>query len=282
MFMIQDIAPHKLYNQYQADKSCQPSDTVICVNKEKKILVGGGENQLTFPQSQELPENLMRQYLFSVDAQDFYLILTDEDVTAKGFAYETLRNIRYQYKGPRSLMYAIYTAYHLAMWYQDNQFCGRCGHKTQHSEVERALICPSCGNVIYPRLIPAVIVGVIDGDRILLTKYANRKMSFYALIAGFTEIGETFEECVEREVMEEVGLKVKNIRYYKSQPWGSALDILAGFFCEVDGDPTIHLEEDELKEGVWMKREDIEGQTDDFSLTHEMMMAFKNGKERSI
>ena len=104
-------------------------------------------------------------------------------------------------------------------------------------------------------------------------------MSFYALIAGFTEIGETLEECVAREVMEEVGLRVKNLRYYKSQPWGSARDILMGFYCDVDGATDIRLQEDELKEGVWVRREDIEGQSDDFSLTHEMMMVFKEGRE---
>ena len=278
--MIQDIWPHKLYNQYRADKACQPSDMVICI-KDRAVLTGGTENHLLFPKSQDLPEHFKRQYIFSVDEQDFYLAVTEENVTAEGFRYETLRDVRYRYKGPRPLMYAAYTAYHLAMWYRDNRFCGRCGYETQHSQTERALVCPACGNVIYPRLIPAVIVGVMDGDRILLTKYANRRMPFYALIAGFTEIGETFEECVAREVMEETGIKVKNIRYYKSQPWGSALDILAGFFCEADGDTTIRLEEDELKDGIWAKREDIKGQTDDFSLTHEMMMAFKAGKIQS-
>lgn len=277
--MLQDIRPHKLYNQYQADKVCQPDDVLICL-KDKTLLVGGAEHELQFPKRKELAGDFACQYLFSLDEQDYYLVFAEEEIVAEGYRYETLRDIRYQYKGPRHLMYAAYTAYHLAMWYRDNCFCGRCGHETQHSEVERAMVCPACGNVIYPRLIPAVIVGVIDGDRILMTKYANRKMSFYALVAGFTEIGETLEECVAREVMEEVGLKVKNIRYYKSQPWGSALDILTGFFCEVDGDTTIRLEEEELKEGVWVKREDIEGQADDFSLTHAMMMAFKEGKIR--
>ena len=139
--------------------------------------------------------------------------------------------------------------------------------------------CSHCGHMIYPRLMPAVIVGVINGDSILMTKYANRPMSFYALIAGFTEIGETLEECVAREVREEAGLKVKNLRYYKSQPWGSVQDLLMGFYCEVDGDDTIHLEREELKEGRWVPREGIQGQKDDLSLTNEMMMVFKAGKE---
>ena len=125
---------------------------------------------------------------------------------------------------------------------------------------------------------PAVIVGITHGDEIILTKYA-RGFAHYALVAGFTEIGETLEETVQREVMEEVGLKVKNIRYYKSQPWGIVDDILMGFFCDVDGDPTITMDQSELKLASWFKREDIVLQPDDFSLTNEMMCLFKEGKE---
>ena len=76
-----------------------------------------------------------------------------------------------------------------------------------------------------------------------------------------------------------MGLRVKNIRYYKSQPWGFADDILAGFYCEVDGDPTIHMDQNELKTAVWTKREDIVLQPDDYSLTNEMMLRFKEGRE---
>ena len=79
--------------------------------------------------------------------------------------------------------------------------------------------------------------------------------------------------------MEEVGLNVTNIRYYKSQPWGIVDDILAGFYCDVDGDPTVRLDRNELKEAVWVSRDDITGQRSDFSLTNEMMMTFRSGKE---
>lgn len=101
-------------------------------------------------------------------------------------------------------------------------------------EKERMLRCPSCGHLIFPTIAPAVIVGVTDGNRIILTTYAAREYKRYALIAGFTEIGETVEETVRREVMEEVGIPVKNIRYYKSQPWGFDSNLLMGFFCQAD------------------------------------------------
>ena len=139
-------------------------------------------------------------------------------------------------------------------------------------------MCPACGYTAYPRIMPAVIVGVINGDRLLLTRY-SRGYNHNALIAGFTEIGETVEQTVAREVMEEAGLRVKNIRYYKSQPWGVANDILMGYYCDVDGSDTIHMDHNELKTALWTCREDIELQPDHSSLTNEMMERFKNGEE---
>ena len=91
----------------------------------------------------------------------------------------------------------------------------------------------------------------------------------------FTEIGETLEETVAREVMEETGLRVRHIRYYKSQPWGIVDDLLAGFFCLAEGDPTIRMDPGELKLAEWRTPEEIELQPDDFSLTNEMMTLFK-------
>jgi NAD+ diphosphatase len=129
--------------------------------------------------------------------------------------------------------------------------------------------------MIFPKVAPAVIVGVINGDKILLTKYANREYKRYALIAGFNEIGETIEGTVRREVMEEAGLKIKNIRYYKSQPWGFDSNLLMGFFCEVDGSDNIRLDENELSEAEWVARDDIPEYGENLSLTHEMMQVFK-------
>lgn len=122
-----------------------------------------------------------------------------------------------------------------------------------------------------------MIVGVINDDCLLVTRY-RQGFTLSALIAGFTEIGETLEETVAREVMEEVGLRVKNIRYYKSQPWGIAEDLLAGFYCDLDGEATIHLEENELKEAAWLRPEEIVLHSQDYSLTNEMMSRFKAGE----
>ena len=148
----------------------------------------------------------------------------------------------------------------------------------KHDTKERMMYCPSCGRREYPVLMPAVIVGITNGDKIICSKYEGRSFKQYALIAGFAEIGETIEETVQREVMEEVGLKVKNLRYYKSQPWSFTDTLLMGFFCELDGEDGITLDTDELAMAEWFERDKMPVEAEDLSLTNEMMMAFKHGK----
>ena len=112
-----------------------------------------------------------------------------------------------------------------------------------------------------------------------MTKYAARETKGNALIAGFCEIGETAEETVAREVMEEVGLEVENIRSYKSQPWGFELDLLMGFYCNVKGSRDITMDEHELASAKWIRREDIVSDPHGISLTSEMIHYFKTHPE---
>ena len=213
--MIQDIAPHRFINHYENRK---PADTGrLMIFDEGKLLCRYDEATLSiaFPQCSEITDPDQAIYLFSIDEDDYFLYHGLQ--RPQGYSLYALRELnRGQVKDNVSML-AAYTAYHLWKWYQDNHFCGRCGIRTVHKEDERALVCPQCGNVIYPRINPAVIIGVINGDKMLITRYAGG-FRYNALVAGFTEIGETLEETVKREVMEETGLKVKNIRYYKSQP----------------------------------------------------------------
>lgn len=165
----------------------------------------------------------------------------------------------------------------LNRWYRDNRFCGRCGAPLEDSRTERALVCPACGRVVYPKICPAVIVAVRNGERLLLTRYAGRAIKNYALIAGFNEIGETIEDTVRREVFEETGVHVKNLQYYKSQPWVFTDTLLMGFYCDLDGDSHITLQESELSEGTWVRREDLPEDTAHLSLTGEMIDRFRRG-----
>ena len=275
--MIQDIYPSKLDNSYKIVKP-EDEDYILIFNDEGKTYGGDDEGKMRFLTFSDCNTN-EAIYLFSVDEKKYFLLdnYSNEADQKKGFAYYSIREIRDRFSGEDDAnIYVAFTAYHLWKWYSDNKFCGKCGSKLNSSEKERALICPDCGNVIYPRINPAVIVGVTKGDYLLLTRY-RRGYAHNALVAGFTEIGETLEETVAREVMEETGVKVKNIRYYKSQPWGMAQDMLVGFYCDADGDGEIHMDENELKYAEWVKREDIELQPNNLSLTNEMMRVFKEG-----
>jgi NAD+ diphosphatase len=129
--------------------------------------------------------------------------------------------------------------------------------------------------MIFPKIAPAVIVGVVDGDKILMSKYADREYKKYALIAGFTEFGETAEQTVCREVWEEVGLRVKHIKYYKSQPWGIDSNLLLGYFAELDGRADILLDRQELALAEWFDRREMPAHDDGISLTREMMGFFE-------
>lgn len=291
--MLQDISPHHLCNQYK-QKQVTPKSTVFHFLGKNVYIARTEDDQLQLPsygevaawQSHNVGDHeadavdggmaASLQYLFSIEEEDFFLLMDKEELPQGGlYHYETVRTLRQLVS--KEVCFAVMTAWHLYVWYNANRFCGHCGKPVSHDKKERMLRCPNCGNMIFPKIAPAVIVAVLDGDRILMSKYAGRDYKKYALIAGFTEIGETVEETVAREVMEEVGLRVKNIRYYKSQPWGIDSNLLLGFFADLDGDDTICLDENELAEAEWFERDAMPAHDDGISLTREMMGIFEKG-----
>ena len=271
--MIQDIGSEKLDNSYRTAVPA-PESTVFVFTQNALLCCYDAESgTLRLPVCREVQAPLT--YLFSIGEQTYFL--AGQETVLPDWELHLIQEVRRFRVEDQRTMFAVFTAYHLWRWYASNRFCGVCGHPVQHSTKERALCCPDCGNIIYPRINPAVIIGVTSGDRLLITRY-RRGYAHNALVAGFTEIGETAEQTVAREVMEEAGIRVKNIRYYKSQPWGVASDLLLGFFCEADGDDTIRMDENELKYAAWLRPEEIELQPNQYSLTNEMMRLFKEGK----
>ena len=276
--MIQEIKPHRFRNEFHV-KTPSPNSYFLYFQDGSILLEH--TDALKIPRFSELSDGDAVKgycdYLFSIDSAEYYLIdetsvtLSENEVLAL-YKTSVIRDLE-----PLWMAFAAANGAELHRFYRNNRFCGRCGTKSMKSKKERAIVCPACGNTIYPKIAPAVIVAITDGDKLLLTKYAGREYTRYALVAGYTEFGETLEETVRREVMEEVGLKVKNIRYYKNQPWAFSDSMLVGFFAELDGSPQIHLDETELSTAVWMKREDIPGDYTNVSLTHEMSRLFKNG-----
>ena len=271
--MIQDIEPDRLDNAY-TPRAPRPEDRVLLFDRDGRLYVHTRDGGIRFPSGREIPAG-GAVWLFSVNGDGYFFLPGQAEDSLPGFAYRTVRELRDAGRGRE--LFAAFTAYHLWRWYADNRRCGRCGGENRCHPAERALQCACCGHVVYPRINPAVIVGVVKGDCLLITRYRSG-YAHNALVAGFTEIGETLEQTVRREVMEETGVSVRNIRYYKSQPWGMAQDLLAGFFCEADESSVIRMDPNELKYAEWVRREDIVLQPNDLSLTNEMMKLFRDGK----
>lgn len=141
-------------------------------------------------------------------------------------------------------------AFQIADWARTHRFCGACGTPTVQIEGERCAKCPACSHMAYPRISPAMMVLVKRGESILLARHAASPAPFYTALAGFLEAGESAEEAVHREVFEEVGLKVENIRYFGSQNWPFPHSLMIAYTAEYAGGE-ITIDENEIAEAAW-------------------------------
>lgn len=279
--MIQDIGEHSFRIEY-SDRQPENSSKVMFFNNGKLLVihVSEKEHDIDYPEYDKISEQCKElTYLFSLDDTAYFRCELKENeaeiirqtLSQKGMRATFENRSFFRQVRPNALALVSITGMHLNGWYEKTVFCGACAHKLIHDQKERMMRCPSCGNMIFPRINPAVIVAVTHEDKVLVTRYKDREYKNLALIAGFNEIGESLEETVRREVMEEAGIKVKNIKYYKSQPWGFADNILVGYFCEADGNTDIVMDEEELSMAKWIKRSEIPINTESFSLTWEMI-----------
>ena len=273
--MIQDIGEGKLDITYERSVPAKGDRLLLYGYKDKTVFLKTFEDGTSDVPEYPLECGEESVFLFRIAGVGYYTVLKDRAEIAgrSGYSYEKLSVLRRS--ASKELRFAGATGWQLYKWYMDNRFCGRCGAKMGFGEKERSVVCPDCNYTVYPKIMPAVIIGVTKGDDILMTRYRGREYKGHALVAGFCEIGETPEDTVRREVMEEAGIRVKNIRYYKSQPWGFDQDLLLGFYCEVEGDSMIKMDPDELSEAVWVNRSEIEEKFEDMSLTNEMIVRFK-------
>jgi len=275
--VIQDIEPLIFDNNF-LDEAPTFNDWIFISSDEKILLkeTSAGRYKLPIYSEFEKLNNLI--YLFKIGSHRMYVLPTGNKIhiTRYDFSYQPFRVVFQIF--PQWIQFACNTAKHLSNWYRDNCYCGRCGSSTVFKHSERALYCPKCKNVIYPTISPVIIVGVIDKDKLLLTKYAHGDFKKYGLIAGYVEIGETLEVAVKREIYEEVGLKVENIRYFGSQPWGENHILISGFFADLKGSNHIQLDYEELSTGKWFYKHELPKELSDTSITYEMIEAFRNNK----
>ena len=172
-------------------------------------------------------------------------------------------------------------AVQLLEWRRNHKFCSHCGHATEIHSKEYAMVCPACGYHQYPRVQPCVITIITKGDdELLLAKSARNKSNMYGLIAGFVEVGETLEEAVQREAFEEVGVKLKNIRYMSSQPWPFPSNLMIAFHAEYDsGDIQLQLEE--ISYAQFFKCDQLPEIPFKVSIAHSMIMQVIGSRKAS-
>jgi NAD+ diphosphatase len=174
--------------------------------------------------------------------------IAPNDELPKGYSVRKLRSLFSEL--PAEFIAIAGRAYQIAEWARTHRFCGACGTKTVFLDGDRSAKCPACGHSAYPRISPAMMVLVKNGDKILLARHAGPRAVFATALAGFLEAGESIEEAVHREVLEEVGLRVKNLRYFGSQSWPFPHSLMVAFTAEYDSGEIV-VDPVEIAEARW-------------------------------
>jgi NAD+ diphosphatase len=188
-------------------------------------------------------------YLGLLDGRCCYAVELDDDASVpKGMIFEGLRQV-YEWVD-EDLFWVATRAVQIVEWERTHRFCGRCGVRTESQEAERAKKCPQCGFLHYPRLAPAIIVLVERGERALMARSRRFPPGMFSVLAGFVEPGESLEEAVVREVKEEVGVSVRDLRYFGSQPWPFPHSLMIGFTAAYAGGEIL-IDPTEIEEAGW-------------------------------
>lgn len=270
--MIQEIEPHIYDNVFEI---CSPVETDYVTYVEKRSILLNEDGSLISYGDVEGIDSSCCKFLFKMDDRNVFMLdRAPENVEKyRFFSAGDIRTLENE-KG-----FPAITAIQFTNWYRDHKFCSRCATPLVDSDKERALVCPNCKKIEYPRINPAIIVAVSDGNDLLMIRGKNSTTGNYHLVAGFVEVGQTLEETVVREVREEVGLKVKNIRYIASQPWSFSDSLMLGFRAELDGERTpFRLQESEVSDAKWVPREEIPEASSYTSIGSTLIMGFKHKK----
>lgn len=212
-------------------------------------------------------------YLGQLDGTDCYCIDTDDtENIPEGMIFKRLLSLLGRID--EEIFILAGRAYQLLNWDKKSRYCGTCGSPTAMKDDEWAKVCTKCGNIIFPKISPAIIVGVIKGDEILLAHARNFKDNMFSILAGFVEPGETFEDCVKREVLEEVGIKVKNLKYFGSQPWPFPDSLMVGFTAEYESGE-ITVDGKEITEAGWYTGDNLPAKPTNASIAGQIINWFQ-------
>lgn len=281
--MLQDIFPYQLENTF-CDSVPALDDFLYYFCDGKVLLKVKTDGKKELPSFMDLNLNTeaisnFSSFLFTVDKVPVYLFRPKGvNLTMPGhlrfFPVSDLAGIF-----PKWVYFAGITALHLEHWYSNNSYCGKCGSIMAKAQKQRALICSNCRHIVYPAIAPVIIVAVVNKDKLLLTKYLDRSFAQWVLISGFVEIGETLEDAAKREVFEETGVHIKNLKYFGSQPWGFSDSVIVGYIAELDGSDEIKIDTKELAVVAWHQRYNLPNELTDISIAYEMIESLRVDNE---
>ncbi len=227
--------------------------------REHRLVVTDGAGPLSLPAAAEPGElGLMPRDIHYLGRLGAHPCFTAEWPAAEpaqaGYQEHSLRGLLNHLDDARFTMAS--RAFQLLRWYRDHRYCGRCGHATRPHERDKAMICPQCDHRQYPRITPCVIMLVTRGERALLGRSSRFPEGFYSCLAGFMEPGESAEQAVQREVREETGLEVDDIRYHGSQPWPFPHSLMLGFRARYRSGE-IAVDGEEILDAHWWRADEL-------------------------
>ena len=229
-----------------------PAGTLAFAFRDARLLVRGPDEAPVIPDFSTLQQSGITgvvHYLGDLDATACVAVSLSDDVDAPdGWRYAGLRSLFFRLQEP--LLAIAARAFQVVEWDRTHRYCGRCGTPTRDKPGERAKECPACGHVAYPRVTPAMMVLVTRGRELLLARSPRFPPGMYSALAGFVEPGETIEDCIRREVREEVGIEVGNIEYFSSQSWAFPHSLMIAYTAEYAGGE-LRPDESEIAEARW-------------------------------
>lgn len=246
---------------------------------QDKLLLKKKAEKYSVPFSQKAPVSAFKQTVHAVGSYDknecFAFEAVGNPTLSKQYEWVDLRASFHWLD--EKMFWLAGRASQLLTWDSNSRYCPVCGATTQKT-APNAKTCPQCKKEIYPVITPAIMVLIEKGDEILMVRGVNFKYNFFGLVAGFVEAGETLEECVKREVLEETNLKVKNLRYFTSRPWPFPSVLMIGFFAQYAGG-TLKIDSTELVEAAFFHKDRLPALPGKISLARKMVQAWLKSKK---
>jgi len=277
---------HSIYDKFVLKHTPPPNskaDAYWFAFSNDRLLVIDQENNVDIPKCSSL-ENIdinpiRTQYLGTYDSVDCYSAELEKIDPPENFSFIDLRKVFEVISEDMFLLAG--RAKQIMEWDRDHQICSRCGTPTKHNGFDRSKKCPNCKLSQFPVLSAAVIMAVHKDDQILLAQ--SRRFAgggWYSVLAGFVEPGETLEEAVAREVKEEVGIDIKNVQYFGSQPWPFPHSLMVGFTAEYAGGDIV-LQDEEISDAKWFTLETLPKVPGKISIARKLIDNFIDTQQQS-